>query len=249
MKPRLSIALLSLLAVAPGFVAGAAEPASAAAPTAQAILDRYVEASGGKAALEKLQTRVTKGKMEMTTLGLSGNLELRAKAPGKQISTVELAGFGSIREGFDGTVGWTEAPGVGVTSKSGGELARDRRSKAFPRELKLKEVYERLEAKGAAKVAGADAWVVEASYAGGKPDRLYFDQKTGLLVREEATVATAVGEMIFQVDYADYRDVEGVKVPFLMKIPKPETMGFQIKVEDVKHNVPLQDSEFSKPKN
>ncbi len=67
-------------------------------------------------------------------------------------------------------------------------------------------------------------------------------------MREEATVATAVGEMMFQIDYVDYRDVDGVKIPFLVKIPQPETMGLQIKVEEVKHNVPLQDSDFSKPK-
>ena len=234
-----------MLAVTRG-VAGAAEPVEV--PSAEAILNRYVEAAGGKAALEKIQTRVTKGKMEMTTLGLSGNMELRAKVPNKQVSSVELAGFGSIREGFDGTVGWTDAPGVGLRTKSGSELGRDQRSKVFPRELKLKEVYERMEAKGSAKVAGADAWVVEASHKGGKPDRLFFDQKSGLLVREESTVATGVGEMTFQVDFLDYREVDGVKIPFLVKIPKPETMGFQIKVDEVKHNVAMQDTEFAKPK-
>lgn len=230
--------------------AGAAEPVAStgASPTAQAILERYINAAGGRAALEKVRTRVTKGTMEMTALGLSGAMELRAKVPNKQVSAVQLAGFGAIREGYDGKVGWTEAPGVGVRTKSGAELARDERSKVFPRELKLAEVYEKLEAKGAAKVAGVDAWVVEGTHkSGNKPDRLYFDQKSGLLLREESTVSTALGEMVFQVDFSDYRDVDGVKVPFLVRIPKPETMGFQIRVDEVKHNVEMGDSEFGSP--
>ncbi len=226
----------------------AAEPAPAGSPSVQAILDRYVEASGGRAALEKLKTRVSKGNVEVTTVGLSGAIEVKAKVPNKQISSVDLAGFGAVREGYDGTVSWSDAPGVGLREKSGGELARDQRTKVFPRELKLREAYERMEAKGAAKVAGADAWVIEGVSKGGKPDRLYFDQKTGLLVREESSVDSGLGEMTFQVDFLDYRDVGGVKVPFLIRIPKPETMGFQIKLDEVKHNVEVPDSEFSKPK-
>lgn len=198
--------------------------------------------------MEKLKTRVSKGKMEVTTMGLSGAMEVRAKVPNKQLSSVEMAGFGSVREGFDGKVAWAEAPGVGLREKAGAELARDQRSKVFPRELKLKEAYERMEAKGAAKVGAAETWVIEASAKGGKPDRLYFDQKSGLLVREESTVDTGLGEMTFQIDLSDYRDVDGVKVPFLVKIPKPETMGFQIKLDEVKHNVEIPDAEFGKPK-
>lgn len=244
MKPTL-LAGLAILVASTSFTL-AAEPATP--PTAQAILDRYIEASGGRAALEKLKTRVSKGKMEVTTMGLSGAMEVKAKIPNKQLSSVELAGFGAVREGFDGAVSWAEAPGVGLREKGGAELARDQRTKVFPRELKLKEVYERMEAKGAAKVGGADAWVIEAAPKGGKADRLYFDQKSGLLIREESSVDTGLGEMTFQIDFSDYREVDGVKVPFLVKIPKPETMGFQIKLDEVKHNVEIGDAEFSKPK-
>ncbi len=244
MKPILMAGLAIFFAASP--FTGAAEPTSG--PTVQAILDRYIDAAGGRAALEKLKTRISKGKVEITTVGLSGAVEVKAKIPNKQLSSVDLAGFGAVREGFDGVVSWADAPGMGLREKDGAELARDQRSKVFPRELKLKEAYERMEAKGAAKVAGADAWVIEASPKGGKPDRLYFDQKTGLLVREESTVESPLGEMTFQIDLSDYRDVDGVKVPFLVKIPKPETMGFQIKLDEVKHNVDVSDAEFGKPK-
>ena len=228
-------------------VSQAAENA-ATPPTAKALVERYIEAAGGRPALEKLKTRVTKGKMEVTAMGVSGDLEIRAKSPNKQVSAVDLAGLGAMREGYDGTVAWSAAPGMGIRNKTGGELARVQRTMVFPRELKILETYERMEVKGSAKILGADVWVVEGSSKGSKPDRLFFDQKSGFLVREESTVDTLVGEMTFQIDMLDYRDVDGVKVPFLIKIPKPETMGLQIKVEKVVHNVEVPDSDFSKPR-
>jgi hypothetical protein len=242
MNSRL-LTLGTLLAIAASL--GAAEPA--APPTAQQILDRYVEAAGGRAALEKLKSRVMKGKIEVTALGVTGPFEVRAKAPNKQVSTVEFEGFGAMREGFDGTVAWAVAPLQGVRTKSGGELARVQRSTVFPRELKFRETYDRLEAKGASKVGAADTWVLEGTVKNGKPDRLYFDQKSGLLLREETVVESPVGEMNFQIDLSDYRDIDGIKVPFTMRVPQPAEVGFQIRFDEVKHNVDLADTEFAKP--
>lgn len=247
MKLTLHFGWLVLLATMT--LSRAAEPASAPTPpTADAVLERYIEAAGGRPALEKLKSRQMKGKLEVTTLGVGGAMEVRSKAPNKQTSSIELAGFGAMREGYDGTVAWSEAPGIGVRVKSGGELARVERTMGFPRELTVKAAYERIENKGLAKVGGKDAWVLEATPKGGKADKLYFDKTTGLLVREESVVETGVGEMAFQIDFSDYRDVDGVKVPFSVKIPQPPEMGFAIRVETVKHNVEMKDSEFSKPK-
>lgn len=244
----LSSVLIVILATAAG-PAGrvrAAEPA--ATPTAQQVLDRYVEATGGRAALEKLTSRLMKGTIEVTTLGASARFEARAKAPNKQVSRIDFEGFGLMQDGFDGKVAWASVPGQGVRQKSGGELARAERTSGFPRELKIRQAYGRFEVRGAAKVGESDAWIVEASPREGKPDRLYFDQKSGLLVREESTIDTAVGEMTFQVDFEDFRAVDGVKVPFRMRMPKPAEMGFQIKFEEIKHNVDIADGDFALPK-
>lgn len=217
-------------------------------PTVDEILNRYVSGSGGREALGRLKTRTMKGSIEVTALGASGQFTVRNKAPNKQATTFDFGGFGTVREGCDGTVAWSVMPLQGVSRKKGGELARALRSAAFPRELRLKETYEKLVVKGPAKVGTADAWLVEGSAKEGKPDRLYFDQKSGLLLREETDVETAAGEMSFQIDFEDFRDVDGVKVPFLMKVPQPAQIGFKVKFEEVKHNVDLPDSDFAEPK-
>lgn len=230
------------------FVASAPGARAADVPTASQVLDRYIEATGGRAALEKLKSRVMKGTVEVTALGASGQFEVRAMAPNRQVSKIEFGGFGILREGYDGTNAWTAVPGMGVRLKSGGELARTQRTMGFPRELRIAESYARLEVKGPAKVGAADAWLVEGSPKEGKPDRFYFDQKSGLLLREESTVESAVGEMIFQIDLDDYRVVDGVKVPFSIRIPQPAEMGFHVKIAEVKHNGEVSESEFSRPK-
>ncbi len=217
-------------------------------PPAQEIIQRYIDATGGRAALEKLKTRVMSGKIEVLTMNVGGKFEVRAKVPNKQTSKMEFEAFGVMREGFDGSVAWTQAPGQSARVKSGGELARAQRTTWFPRELRLSDAYARFETKGAAKIGTQDTWVVEATPTTGKPDKLHFDQKTGLLIREVSLVDTPIGALTFEIELSDYREFDGVKVPCSVRVPKPAEMGFHIKIDDVKHNGELADSEFLKPK-
>lgn len=217
-------------------------------PAATEILDRYIEATGGKAALEKIRSRVMTGKIEILAMGAGGRFEVRAKAPNQQMSTLIFEGFGTMREGYDGKTAWTVAPLQGVREKSGGELARVQRTTLFPRELRLGEAYTRFETRSAGSIEGQATWVVEATPAQGKADKLHFDQKTGLLLREESLVATPVGELAFEINFSNYREFDGVKVPCSVRVPKPAEMGFQINIDSVKHNENLADSIFTKPK-
>lgn len=240
------------LGVVAALLAAAGEVSAAdavAAPDGAQIFERYVEAVGGRPALEKLKSRVMKGKIELTMMpGLSAPFEVQAKAPNKEVSGFELSGFGAIREGYDGQVAWSLVPFQGVKEKTGADLARVQRTKVFPRELRMRETYTRWEAKGAAQIDGAATWVVEAGAKEGKPDRLYFDQKTGLLVREESVVTGPTGEVTFQVDFGDYRPVDGVKVPFRMKVPRPAEVALEIRFDEVKHNIEVPETAFAKPK-
>jgi photosynthetic reaction center cytochrome c subunit len=78
------------------------------------------------------------------------------------------------------------------------------------------------------------------------PVRLYFDPKTGLLVRMVRLANTAVGRNPTQIDYADYREVDGVKMPFRWTLSRPNGR-FTIQLSEVKQNVPIEDSRFTKP--
>ena len=153
-------------------------------PTVDQILEKYVTAVGGRAALEKVTSINATGTIEIADANISGTVELFQKAPDKALTVLELAGLGRQREGFDGAIGWADDPQNGLRQKSGAELAEAKRAAIFGRELKLKTVYPTMTVKGHEVVNGRDTYVVQAVPADGSPATLYFEVESGLMVRQ-----------------------------------------------------------------
>ncbi|HKP85490.1 MAG TPA: outer membrane lipoprotein-sorting protein [Blastocatellia bacterium] len=222
-----------------------AKPA-AALPSVDQVLDKYVQAIGGKAAIEKVNTRVAKGTFDMPAMGLSGPIEMYAKAPNKAVLSVNLAGVGSYQRGHDGAIAWELNPALGMREMSGGEMAQEKRGAEFYRDIKLKQLYPKMEVKGIEKVGDRDAYVIEATPAEGGPEKMYFDTQTGLLVRADIDAITPQGTFPTKVLTEDYREVDGIKVPFTLR-QSNSVSDFTIKFTEIKHNVPIDDAKFNKP--
>jgi zinc protease len=227
------------------------QPTGAVAPTVDQVLDQFVQAIGGKAALQKLSSRVIKGTVEMASMGLSLTWESYSKAPAKQLSVIETPLIGTVLEGCNGKIAWSKNPMTGLTEKTSEELAKACRDADFYRDLNLKTIYANLTPKGLEKVGGEDAYVLEAKPSAGSLERLYFNTKTGLLVRQDSEIETATGKTKAQVYPEDYRTIDGIKVPFNMRIiadvPNQPQTTVTIKFLEVKHNVPVDDAKFDKP--
>ncbi len=88
--------------------------------------------------------------------------------------------------------------------------------------------------------------VVIGQRDGKTPLQLYFDVQSGLLVRLVRYGETPLGRMPTQIDYADYRDAGGVKIPFRWTLARPGGR-FTIQVSEVKENVPVDDAKFARP--
>jgi len=243
---------LSVFSVAAGQAAETQAPAPAAPavteslPTVDQVLDKYLEALGGKAAIEKTTSRVSKGSFELPEFGANGTLTIYAKAPNKNAVVVDIPGFGVVRQGFDGTVGWDDNPQSGITEKSGPALAAAKRDAAFHREFDLKAQYKQLEIKGKQKIADQDVYAMVATPEEGAAETWYFDAVTGLLARVDAERESPQGTALVQSSFKDYRDVEGVKIPFRIEQALPG-MTIITKIEEVKQNVEIADSQFVKP--
>ena len=97
-----------------------------------------------------------------------------------------------------------------------------------------------------AKVGERDAYVVEATSAGGDPDKMYFDAESGLLVRAVNHRHTPDGVAVFQAEVEDYKDVDGIKLPFTVHQSSAES-AFTIKFTEIHHNLQLADGQFAKP--
>ena len=220
---------------------------------ADEVLAGYVAALGGRAALEKISSRVGKGNFEVSGIAMSGPVEMYAKAPNLMLMVLQMPGQETFKDGFDGRVGWEQNPDDGITDKTGLELGSAMRDADFYQPLKLRLQYPNLIFKGTGKVSlgkggtgkveEREALVLEAP-RNGSPRRFYFDNVTGLLVRTEEW--NAAGKMTEAVEYQDYREIDGVKVPFTIHIV--QDAHFTIKLTEVKHNLPVDDAIFVKPR-
>jgi len=238
---------MCLLVLLAGLTAAVAQNTpQAALPSADQVLDKYVKAIGGKAALEKLTSRVSKGTFEMDQLPGPAAEEIYAKAPNKQYMVTDLSSFGQARRGFNGAVGWEDNPQTGMRDITGSELAAMKRDSDFYMAIKLRELYPKMTVKGKESVNGHDAYVVEAIPPEGAAVTMYFDADSGLLVRTVRETEGPNGKTTLDVTLDDYRAVDGIKLPFVMHFTLGE-FAFVIKLSEVKHNVPIDDAKFDKP--
>jgi hypothetical protein len=241
-----SLSGASVLVLALVIAAAAPSAQTAALPSIDQVLDKYISGTGGRAAIEKVTSFRAQGTIQVPDAGVNGTIELQQKTGDKASTTVELDGGIRQRDVCDGTIAWSEDPANGVREKSGVELAEARRSAAFARELKMKSLYKTLTVTGREKVGARDAIVVEAVPAEGRPVKLSFDAETGLLLRNVSVRETPQGPLEVDVKYEDYRAVDGVQRPFTIR---QVTAMFTavIQLTDIKHNVAIDDAVFKKP--
>jgi zinc protease len=220
---------------------------SPALPTGSEVYQHYIQAIGGRAAWEKLHSRVSKGTIEIPAMNnLSGTIEVHMKAPNLILVVINLGGA-IIRQGFDGTSAWSDDPRNGLRVLTGGELEDERKEANFYHALDLQKIYSKFTVIGTEKIDDHDTYVVEATPAGGgDPDKLYFDTKSGLEVRSVNHRHTPDGTMEFSANIGDYREVDGVKLPFRVEQASSQA-AFTISFTDIQHNVDLPDSLFAKP--
>lgn len=217
-------------------------------PTVDAVIGKYVQALGGQAAIQKVTSRVSKGTFELSSMaGVKGSVEVYEKAPNKQVAILVIPGIGTDAEGFNGTVAWALEPDSGVVhEKSGLDLASAKRDAEFYEDIKLKELYPRMTLKGVEKVGLRQAYVIEAMPPTGNPEKFYFDTETGLLLRKDSEEEGAEGKRSVEEYYDDYRAVDSIKLPFVIRQVSPG-MDFTIKLTEVKQNITIDDAKFNKP--
>jgi hypothetical protein len=116
------------------------------------------------------------------------------------------------------------------------------------KDTKLQGQFSRLGYGGKDKIDGKDVYVLRGQGIDGKGERLFFDAQTGLLLRRITSITTVVGLIPEQVDYEDYRDVDGMKLPFTIRITSIDSFYSSTrKFTQIKLNVPVDETKFNKP--
>jgi hypothetical protein len=224
-----------------------ASQASDPNPTADQVLEKYVTAMGGQAALKKFTTRVMKASVVLTGTGEAGTLEIYKKAPDKELFVLVIPSNGPTPRAYNGKAGWVlYDPDEGAQDVSASNLPAMRREFDFYRELRLKSLYPKMAIKGKEKIGAEDTYVIEASADDGATEKWYFSTQSGLLLRIDTPYTNDDGQSFLRTDYEDYRDVDGVKLPFVWRQTCAD-FDFDIHFTAIQNNVPVDDAKFEKP--
>jgi len=212
-------------------------------PPAEQLIDKYVEAAGGASAIEKVTTRVMKGTIDFG--GRSLPIDIFAKDPDERISFTHMQDGDSVTA-FNGHEGWLGSPGRPPREMTASDMDGASIDADLHLATHLKRMFSSIQMRGTDKIGDHQVFVVVGQREGKPPVQLYFDQQSGLLVRLVRYGETALGWLPTQIDYADYRDTNGVKVPYRWTLARPGGR-FTIQISDLEQNVPVDDAKFAKP--
>ena len=220
------------------------KPEPAPQLTAEQILDKYVLAIGGADALQKISSRVEKGKATVFG-GRQFPLEVFVKSPERWASYLHLPP-GDSATVYDGQGGWMSSPGRPSRELGQGELDAARLDADLQFPLTAKKTFSEMKVRGTEKIDGHDTYVVTGQREGLPPVHFYFDQQTGLLLRQLRYTETPLGRYPTEIDYTDYRNSSGTRIPFQWTVARPGNRAVT-QIDEVQNNVPIDDAKFAKP--
>jgi photosynthetic reaction center cytochrome c subunit len=212
-------------------------------PSAEQILAKHFAAIGGKEAAAKFKTTVMKGTVERSA-NRTSQIEITLKEDDKYLIT-QTTPQGVMTLGLNGEATWTKTGDKSITV-SRADLDRLRRSAlTFYTPLRGVEPAQ-LKVLGTEKIGDRTTYVVSLAVDPNTTRKFFFDTQTGLLLRALTTVRTLITLMPEQVDFADYRDVDGVKVPFTIITSNTATWDTATRrFSEIRHNVAVDDNVFN----
>ncbi|MBY0497376.1 MAG: hypothetical protein K2Y23_24505 [Cyanobacteria bacterium] len=227
----------------------------ASAQTAEEVIEKSITAMGGRAALEKIKSRVVTGSLSIGTPAgdIAGTVEMYGAAPNKQRTVIkaDLSAFGAgqllIDQRFDGTAGYAMDSMQGNRDITGSQLD-NMKAQGFPHPfLSYKAAGMSLKLGPKEQVLGRDMYVLLFETPSGSPIKQYVDAETFLPAR---TIITAdvpqVGKMEQMVDPSDYREQDGVKVAHKLTLTNA-MQSISMTFTKVENNVALDEKMFVKP--
>ncbi|MGH9253531.1 MAG: photosynthetic reaction center cytochrome c subunit family protein [Vicinamibacterales bacterium] len=241
------------------------------APSAESILDRYIQAAGGAQRLAGLTSFVGRGtSVSFGGFGGGGDVEVVAQAPDKRATIIlfkEETGRGDQVRTYDGRTGWLRTPlnVLGEFQLTGTDLdgARVDAQLSFPGQIK--QMLTNVRTGPPTSITDLPAPTSQSVLQQGVPPEqthvvdvvqgtgprgllvtLYFDRQSGLLLRELRSGSSPIGRIPTQIDFADYRDVNGIKLPFRITFAWLDGRD-SIILNNIATNVPIDQAKFGRP--
>ena len=233
---------LLMTAVAVATFAQAQQP-----PSAAELFANYVKALGGAEKILAISTRTMTGTMETSDDSSVSKVEVLAKAPNFYSTTTTSAENEVSALVLDGKQGWFSDP-ESVRAMSAAELSVYTAEYDLHRAAHLSALYPVTATPRNSILRDKAVWMVELKTPSGEEEKLYFDLATGLLAGRDFQRNTVEDGIInYRESYGDYRDVDGVMLPFLIRRVNSDEYEQIFKFATIRHNVPVADSAFAKP--
>jgi photosynthetic reaction center cytochrome c subunit len=229
----------------PGIASAASEveELSTDLPTASQLIDGYIRALGGEVAIKRITSRIEKGTANFH--GRSGSVEIFCLAPDKGAVIHRLPEGDSV-VAFDGHAGWFGFPGRPTREMQKSDMEAARLDADLHFALHIRQIFQELRVEYPEKIGDRQTYVLFCVREGQPPMKLYFDNRSGLLVRLVRYSESPLGRNPTQIDYADYRNVDGLQVPFRLTISEPGGRS-TLQIDTVQQNVTIDDARFAKP--
>jgi hypothetical protein len=186
-------------------------------PTGRAIIDRYVQAIGGRDAVMRNSSIRYTGNFEMPAAGMKGNLTVVQAAPNKMAMTVELPGLGQMVSGYDGTVGWSINPMQGPRVLEGKELEQLREDAGPAAMLRSPDRIRSAETVELTTMGGQSCYKVRITYHSGRESFDCYSPETGLLVGMTQTQESPMGAVQVTTLFDDWKAFGGLKTATKMR--------------------------------
>jgi photosynthetic reaction center cytochrome c subunit len=216
-------------------------------PSADQILDKYIQALGGAQRVAAVTSFAGKGTYQGYAELEKSPIEITAKAPGQRATIIHTSN-GDWTTTYDGRTGWVAEPGrpVPLLELTGQflEAVKVDADLAFP--ARIKQSFTQWRVGYPTVINDHEVEVLQGSSGGNFPVKLYFDKESGLLVRQVRYTNSPVGLNPTQIDYMDYRDVSGVKMPFRWTTTWTDGKA-STELGEIKVNTPIADAQFAKP--
>ncbi len=222
-------------------------------PEAAAVLDKYVEATGGRSAYERVHNRVLKKRVIHVDMGFEDSLVEYQAMPNKRYVEIESDALGQVRQGTDGETAWYWSEQVGPMVEEGEPLAAALDSAAFDRALNWRAYYKEAKCVGIESVDGRECYKIVLTPNHGQPETHFYERQSNLLVKAEKTrLFSNMPSLRLELTFSDYRMVDD------LLLAHKTTQSFDqcgakrelvFVTESVEHNVDLPPDRFEPPAN